>query len=51
MGGATQILFGIKGRRWEEIPFFQNLINEYWVRPSIDETPSKANLVEDACYW
>lgn len=51
MGGATQILFGIKGRRWEEIPFFQNLINEYWVRPSIDETPSKSDLVEDACYW
>ena len=27
MGGATQILFGIKGKRWEAIPFFQNLMN------------------------
>lgn len=51
MGGATQILFGIKGRRWEEVPFFQNLINDHWVRPSTEETPSKANLVENSCYW
>jgi hypothetical protein len=51
MGGATQILFGIKGSRWESIPFFQNMMNEHWVRPSTEETPSKANLVENACYW
>jgi hypothetical protein len=51
MGGATQILFGIKGKRWETNPFFQNLMNEHWVRPSIEETPSKAHLQEDACYW
>lgn len=51
LGGATQILFGIKGRRWESIPFFQNLFNENWVRPSKNETPSKANLLENACYW
>jgi hypothetical protein len=51
MGGATQILFGIKGSRWESIPFFQNMMNEHWVRPSTEETPSKANLVENSCYW
>ena len=51
MGGATQILFGIKGKRWEANPFFQNLMNEHWVRSSIEETPSKAHLQEDACYW
>jgi hypothetical protein len=51
LGGATQILFGIKGSRWESIPFFQNMMNEHWVRPSFEETPSKANLVENACYW
>ncbi|WP_338761689.1 hypothetical protein WAF17_15985 [Bernardetia sp. ABR2-2B] len=51
MGGATQILFGIKGKRWDEIEFFQNLYNEYWTRPLAEEVPQKANQVEDGCYW
>lgn len=51
MGGATQILFGIKGKRWDEIEFFQNLYNEYWSRPLLEEVPQKANQVEDGCYW
>jgi hypothetical protein len=51
MGGATQILFGIKGKRWDEIEFFQNLYNEYWSRPLAEEVPQKANQVEDGCYW
>lgn len=37
LGGATQILFGIKGKRWDKIPFFNNLYNENWVRPSSEE--------------
>ncbi|MBI9061908.1 MAG: hypothetical protein JEZ14_07950 [Marinilabiliaceae bacterium] len=51
MGGATQILFGIKGRRWEEMPFFQTLINDNWVVPSTKETPKKPEVLEGACYW
>ena len=51
MGGATQVLFGVKGNRWDGIPEFQKYFNEYWVRPSKEETPEKANLAEDACYW
>ncbi len=51
MGGATQILFGIKGKRWDEIEFFQNLYNNYWTRPLPEEIPQKANQVEDGCYW
>ncbi|HEX2617808.1 MAG TPA: hypothetical protein VHL57_09720 [Flavobacteriales bacterium] len=47
MGGATQLMFGIKGKRWEDLPF----INEHWVRPSQDETPQNAVKVEGACYW
>jgi hypothetical protein len=47
LGGATQILFGIKGKRWEGHP----LINEHWVRPSVDETPALAAKVEGGCYW
>jgi len=51
MGGATQLMFGIKGKRWEERPEFQSLFNEYWIKPTVAEKPSKAELVEDACYW
>ena len=53
LGGTTQLLFGIKGRRWEResqddiVPLF----NEHWVRPSADETPSDSSLVENGCYW
>lgn len=51
MGGATQILFGIKGARWDNHPIISKLYNEHWVRPSDDETPRKKNTVEDGCYW
>lgn len=51
MGGATQILFGIKGKRWEGIPEVKRLFNEYWIRPSEEETPQNVNSVEQACYW
>ena len=38
LGSATQILFGIKGKRWDDIPFFRDhLYNEHWTRPSEDE--------------
>jgi len=53
MGGATQILFGIIGRRWE-IGYRETLgtfINEHWVRPLPEETPSQAQVVEDGAYW
>lgn len=51
LGGATQILFGIKGRRWDNHSVISLLYNEYWVRPSETETPAKENLLEDGCYW
>lgn len=51
MGGATQILFGIKGARWDNHPFISKLYNENWVRPSNEETPGKKDAVEDGCYW
>ncbi|MCE6991384.1 hypothetical protein [Dyadobacter sp. CY323] len=53
LGGATQLLFGIKGKRWEKFivwPYI-NLFNEYWVRPGQKERPKNAVVVEDACYW
>lgn len=53
LGGATQLLFGIRGRRWEtESPDdIAPLFNEHWVRPSAEETPDVANQVEGGCYW
>jgi hypothetical protein len=51
LGGATQILFGIKGRRWDDWPFFQQLYNEHWVRPSPSETPENYQFIENGCYW
>jgi hypothetical protein len=53
MAGATQLLFGVRGSRWETDPTqpFTNFMNEYWVRPGQSETPKNANMVEGACYW
>lgn len=62
LGGALQLLFGIKGKRWENpmygvrewgIPMgaYAELINEHWVKASLQETPKTASKVENACYW
>ncbi len=60
-GGELQLLFGIKGSRWEDplqaikcgLPrdFYQKLfINPAWVRP--EEYKNAHSLkVENACYW
>lgn len=53
LAGATQLLFGIKGRRWEQFIVwpYMNLFNEHWVRPGEREKPKNAVVVEGACYW
>lgn len=57
IGGALQLYFGIKGKRWESEGYkngpndYSKIFNQYWVRPSSDETPSTANNVENNCYW
>ena len=50
LGGATQLLFGIKGARWDNHPLAM-LYNDYWVRPLETETPKAARHIEGACYW
>lgn len=50
LGGATQRLFGIKGKRWELAgdPF----PNDHWVRPRPEETPAgTVNLYDLGAYW
>jgi hypothetical protein len=51
IGGATQILFGIKGRRWDAHDIISLLYNEYWIRPSPEEIPENSHFIEEGCYW
>ena len=62
LGGALQLVFGIRGRRWENpnygvkewgIPYgsYSNLMNDAWVRPGDNLKSKNSQLVEDNCYW
>jgi hypothetical protein len=51
MGGVTQMLFGIRGARWDVHPQACKLYNEHWVRPDKQDIPEGANGVENGCYW
>lgn len=50
MGGAIQILFGIKGKRWDGLKISE-LYNEYWIRPSQKTIPENSELLDSGCYW
>ena len=52
LGGANQLLFGIKGKRWDS--GFSNKDwygTSEWIRPLEEEIPKNKNLVENGCYW
>jgi len=51
LGGALQLLFDIRGRRWEMRQAYAALMNDHWVRPLPEETPLTANQVDGGCYW
>ncbi len=52
LAGWTQMLFGIYGKRWvEHQSEYSKFINSHWIRPSKEEVPNQANLVEGGCYW
>ena len=61
LGGALQLLFGIKGNRWETLHYekaelkfpgwYRTLFNEFWVYPGDKFKPTNANRVEGGCYW
>lgn len=54
LAGATQLLFGIKGKRWEEndaFAYVQKFFNDAWVYPREEDKPKQANKVEGGCYW
>lgn len=51
MGGAIQVLFGIKGNRWENHTTIGRFWNDAWTYPSEDETPANSDSIEKGCYW
>jgi hypothetical protein len=51
LGGSLQIMFGIKGKRWDDHPVISKLYNEHWVRPDISESPKNKDVVEGGSYW
>lgn len=51
LGGPLQILFGIKGKRWDEHEVISSFYNENWVRPLSSENAENSTLVEGGCYW
>ncbi len=48
-GGATQLLFGIMGKRWEKRPYVTRYVTSSWTRPL--KKPQGSDKVEKGCYW
>jgi len=48
VGGLLQMLFGLKGKRWEERPFMNKYYNKHWKYPA--KKPNNAEGVEGWCY-
>ena len=51
LGGVTQVLFGIKGGRYDPNPYYNRLYNEFWVRPNDSERPINFRQHEGGAYW
>lgn len=61
LGGALQLLFGIRGKRWDNPNYGQitlkqrgmyiKLFNEHWVYPGDEYKPSNSKCCDGNCYW
>ena len=52
LGGVTQLLFGIKGRRWQlEQANYQSMMTDAWCSPLESERPAGWEKIEGGCYW
>lgn len=51
IGGGLQIMFGIKGKRWDVHPEISMLYTNDWVRPLDSEKTLNFEEVEKECYW
>lgn len=50
VGGALQVYFGIKGRRWADTQVAE-FWNDAWTIPPEAESPRDPNMIEGGCYW
>lgn len=53
MGGALQLLFGVRGKRWDNFDKLCKFYSDAWEYPMTSEHLSKNNNsnVENGCYW
>ena len=51
LGGFTQLLFGIHGKRHLEQEWHRKYFNDAWIRPLASERAETASRVEGGCYW
>jgi len=54
IGGGLQLLFGVMGARWENIPMWKDIIKENqtkFIRPSKEEQIKNKERVEGGCFW
>lgn len=52
MGGALQLLFGIRGTRWNDFEQLKPFYNEAWSYPLTSEhLKTDGKGVENGCYW
>lgn len=52
VGGALQLLFGVKGRRWDEFSQLKDIYNDAWSYPlDCDHLKQGSEIVENKCYW
>jgi len=51
MGGALQLMFGIKGNRWISGDRINHVLNPSWTYPFKEDTPPSFEGTEDAAYW
>lgn len=54
IGGGIQLLFGVKGNRWENHEEIKKIMNNCtceFIKPSQEETITNAQKIENGCYW
>jgi len=51
IGGGLQIMFGVKGKRWDVHPEISAMYNEHWVRPMDEEKTINFHAIEGGTYW
>jgi len=51
LAGASQMLFGVYGARWQDHPDFKPLMNKNWIQPFNEDKPKTSELLGKKSYW